>query len=419
VVASYQPGDVGRGRLIDPVGDEKKPSPERSPVLDPDGTNSWIPPELKQAGWSELQDPTLVQPHRTRGLGAVPAEDRRSRPKVGDDDSEVQASHAGRRHGEDELDNDLSSSEKEPKHWVAIPTPPETTSEVIWHYTDAPGALGVIGSGTLWATSIAFLNDRQEYDYGLAFMREVDELVQASRYVHPLQKLYLKSCLIAATAPNVALRTFVTCASEAGDSLAQWRAYGSSAGYSLGLDPRAPALLLCEGADDEGFAYSTVVSDWHRVVYEPDEQRKLATETIALVLLGAPHPSEPTGVPYADAVDMSAAHIVATAAYIKHPSFVEEQEVRAVLSVVEGVDDTAIKRRPTPYGIAPYVQLTFDPVSSGGSKRARRSDTGPLPLCAARVGPGPSQATASAGLADLLLQTHPDVAVALSDAPLR
>ena len=400
------------------MADEKKPSPERSPVLDPDGTNSWIPPELDRVGWSELQDVTLVQPHRTRGLGAVPAEDRRSRTKVEDDEVDVQASH-GRRDGEDELDNDLSSSETEPKHWVAIPMPPAPTSEVIWHYTDAPGALGVIGSGTLWATSIAFLNDHQEYEYGLALMREADALVQESKCVHQLQKLYLKSCLIAATAPNVTLRTFVTCASEAGDSLAQWRAYGSSGGYSLGLDPRAPALLLCEGADDEGFAYSTVVSDWRRVVYEQDEQRILATETIALVLLGAPHPNEPTGVPYADAVDMSAAYIVATAAYIKHPSFVEEQEVRVVLSVVDGVDDTAVKRRPTPYGIAPYVDLTFDPASSGRGKRARRSDTGPLPLCAARVGPGPNQATARAGIADLLRQSHPDVAVALSNAPLR
>ena len=401
------------------MGDEKKPILERSLVLDPDGTNSWVPPQLDRVAWSELQDVNVFQSHRTRGLDAVPAEDHGSRPKGDDEDSEVQSSHAGRHDGEDERDRELASYEKEPKHWLAIPTPPAATSDVIWHYTDGPGALGVVGSGTLWATSIAFLNDRQEYEYGLAFMREVDDLVQASRYVHPLQKLYLKSCLIAATAPNVTLRTFVTCASEADDSLAQWRAYGSSGGYSLGLDPHAPALLLCEGANDEGFAYSSVVSDWRRVVYEPDEQRNLATETVALVLQLAPHPNNLTGVPYADAVDMSAAHIVATAAYIKHPSFVEEQEVRAVLSVVEGVDDTAIKRRPTPYGIAPYVQLTFDPVSSGLSKRARRSDAGPLPLCVARVGPGPNQATAGAGLADLLRETHPEVAVVLSDAPLR
>jgi hypothetical protein len=46
--------------------------------------------------------------------------------------------------------------------------------ELVYHYTDAAGLLGIISSGTLWATDIEFLNDAQELTYARATV--LDEL---------------------------------------------------------------------------------------------------------------------------------------------------------------------------------------------------------------------------------------------------
>jgi hypothetical protein len=41
-------------------------------------------------------------------------------------------------------------------------------SEIVYHYTDAAGFLGIISSGRFWATNADFLNDPSETTFALA-----------------------------------------------------------------------------------------------------------------------------------------------------------------------------------------------------------------------------------------------------------
>ncbi len=49
----------------------------------------------------------------------------------------------------------------------------------LWHYTDSAGAIGILSTNSLWATSLAHLNDSSELEYGLQVV--VDELEKRAR----------------------------------------------------------------------------------------------------------------------------------------------------------------------------------------------------------------------------------------------
>lgn len=42
----------------------------------------------------------------------------------------------------------------------------KNTPDVIYHYTNQDGLLGIIGNNTLWATNILYLNDYKEHIIG-------------------------------------------------------------------------------------------------------------------------------------------------------------------------------------------------------------------------------------------------------------
>jgi hypothetical protein len=39
--------------------------------------------------------------------------------------------------------------------------------KIVWHYTDGSGFLGILQSGTMFATQVSALNDSKETQYGL------------------------------------------------------------------------------------------------------------------------------------------------------------------------------------------------------------------------------------------------------------
>ena len=55
----------------------------------------------------------------------------------------------------------------------------EPLPEILFHYTDSKGFLGILESNTLWATSARYLNDSSEYTYGMKLI--ADALEERSR----------------------------------------------------------------------------------------------------------------------------------------------------------------------------------------------------------------------------------------------
>ncbi len=133
----------------------------------------------------------------------------------------------------------------------------------LFHYTTGGGLLGILQSQSLWGTHAAYLNDAQETTYGLDIvLRELDamgsqpkipkELDQDTLWPpavnHPVFRWIATKVMIALVRQLARDRVtflrqnagpFVTCLSEQGDQLSQWRGYSGEAGYAIRFDSNA------------------------------------------------------------------------------------------------------------------------------------------------------------------------------------
>lgn len=292
--------------------------------------------------------------------------------------------------------------------WIVVPTPPRPKSASIWHYTDANGLLGILNSQELWATGLGFLNDSAELTYGRQLFAEVTQEALESRHVHPTQKEFLR-----AVAREVDVRLssndlFVCCASEAPDSLSQWRAYGGAqTPYALELTiDEAPAILDPAHPTSTGSTWS-LGGQWTSVVYGRQEQRELILQLLAAVCAMTPPP--PTRVstvdkPRVDVATQVTGHAASAAgiiASLKDPAFEDEREVRLVVAAPPGVHVS--RYRAGRYGITPYVCLAYPPEPAPRNSGYWTIDTkGALSLTRIMVGPSPHKESSKVGVRSLL-----------------
>lgn len=120
----------------------------------------------------------------------------------------------------------------------------------LYHYTTMSGLKGIVESGSIHATNIRFLNDSQEFDFGLDYLKkailsnEIDSLVEIIPLTEDMSLLdhlillrinYILSCF--RDDPSRSSEYFVTSFSRKPDVLSQWRAYGKEkVGYSIKFD---------------------------------------------------------------------------------------------------------------------------------------------------------------------------------------
>ena len=45
--------------------------------------------------------------------------------------------------------------------------------EILYHYTDQAGLLGILATGELWATKVQYMNDATEFGFSLGLAREI------------------------------------------------------------------------------------------------------------------------------------------------------------------------------------------------------------------------------------------------------
>jgi hypothetical protein len=113
-------------------------------------------------------------------------------------------------------------------------------------YTTGPGLLGMVESGTIYATQVACLNDSTEIRYTFKLYRDAlaelkdknSEDGDAGRFLAKLLDSSSDDPAIPSHGPS---RFFVACFSRLEDDLNQWRAYsevGGENGYSIGFHAR-------------------------------------------------------------------------------------------------------------------------------------------------------------------------------------
>lgn len=240
-----------------------------------------------------------------------------------------------------------------------VPTPRTLPSWPLYHYTDAGGALGILSSKKVWATSSRHLNDYEEIVRGESIVQETAERLVVQSGVSPLHKVILDAFAGQHREQSLSktLEVYVASFSEAGDLLSQWRAYGANgAGYSIGFN--AFLLPSSENAD------AHVGLDLYRCEYNEDAFRADVVGRFNTVLDAFDR------VAKGHCVDESSIRALANGAVVrllrcaaqavprlKHPGFSEEREWRLVAMPFPSRWKEATSFRATPRGIVPYVCL--------------------------------------------------------------
>ncbi len=148
--------------------------------------------------------------------------------------------------------------------------PPKYEAHRVWHYTDTPGLLGILTDNGIRASSVWSLNDSGEFSHGISLVKERWQS-EHLRFTHHNEVTPL---LILAEARLRLEDAFVACGSKDGDSLSQWRSYGS---YAVGIDSgthlqvRTAATSgprTAKWTEAGGEAQKAVETGWREVLYD-------------------------------------------------------------------------------------------------------------------------------------------------------
>jgi hypothetical protein len=137
--------------------------------------------------------------------------------------------------------------------------------EIIWHYTSGDALLGIVETGTLYATQVSCLNDSTEIRYAArlvrdAFMNVRSDTEEESRFLERIVKATVEE---PAAPTNLPSAWFVTCFSKEKHDLSQWRAYsGGENGYAIAFLARP--LSDEEVSSPASIMRKTSTSGWRR-----------------------------------------------------------------------------------------------------------------------------------------------------------
>lgn len=234
----------------------------------------------------------------------------------------------------------------------------------LYHYTSADGLKGILESKSLWASEDRNLNNDSEIGLGLDLALETLENDDRLKFTSPLVAPLLKDVFQEFAA-------FVVCFTTRRDLLSQWRAYGDDGrGYCLGFDIREMTCRV------PGSGRLPVLGP---VIYGKNKGRnilrELATEYWNSIL---PELKEWSGKPEAEQeagiwglqrrIGEMVMWLATVCALIKHESFAEEHEIRALyVCRLDAMEDQrqenrsyVIKARDDGRGcFIPYVELGF------------------------------------------------------------
>lgn len=147
--------------------------------------------------------------------------------------------------------------------------------QIVWHYTDGSGLLGIFQSATLFATQVASLNDPDETKYATDLYKEVVQQVMSEKVDDPDAATFFMGVLKAVkedpeSPVHGTSKFFVTCFSGDENDLPQWRLYGGRNPYAIGFYAR--------GLNREPN------SKLYRVIYDREKQLLFVREVVEATL---------------------------------------------------------------------------------------------------------------------------------------
>jgi hypothetical protein len=288
--------------------------------------------------------------------------------------------------------------------------------DILYHYTDAAGLKGIVESGVLRATHIAFMNDASEYLHASSLLLEHVKLEKA-RATDPLRLSVLAEMeKWIATRPEGGAPYFVACFSAKENSLNQWRAYGrGEGGFSIGFDGQGLSAQVLK----------TAIGFIAPAIYDQDEQAKMIRAVLDWVLDEYPRVARRHAAAEQDEHRSAWTHmmlwmVAAVAPMMKNSAFFEEEEWRLIHLTHS---QASVRFLPKPTGLVPFVELKLGIPQSGAPDQIAllgRNLPDRLPIKVLWSGPGRATDTSLLAGRTLLEQCGYDgVRLAASKIPYR
>ena len=272
---------------------------------------------------------------------------------------------------------------------------------VLYHYTTAEGLKGIIENEELWATSAYYLNDSAEILYGYRLLDFALENwlkranPQANSISRGLAELLRRYFGHDALERNVITPVYLTCFCEEGNLLSQWRAYGSSGGYSIGF--RVPAEGIVYGLIPEPRVYT---GRCIKVEYDRDKQMQRILQILDFILpildeqevtdaVRSIDPLSPLG--FSKLSSITNEMLVEESIGFKDAAFAVEKEWRFVVRsrelLKQGIDDGDHTNLPIYFKTARGKLIPFVKFKPSKAPMPLVGDGQKLPIASVRCGP--------------------------------
>jgi len=262
----------------------------------------------------------------------------------------------------------------------------EQPREILYHYTSLGALTKIAASGCLYATDIRFFSDAAEMKHAADILRiyiaqRIEAKATTSRLLSQLREWVLERL----TGGHM---QFVVSFTANGNLLSQWRSYcPHGKGVSIGFGPE----VLSRAATAQGFRVG-------KCIYDNTVQRSLIESILTHIERLAKargenvdpskrHPSQS----FHDVFDEVENDILYIAALLKHGSFSEEEEWRAISPITTNYVQSPIKYREGRSMLIPYIEFSLRGDAAAG-----------LPLDHVYVGPTPSAGNSMASLSRFL-----------------
>ncbi|MEA3011096.1 MAG: hypothetical protein QOJ91_2788 [Sphingomonadales bacterium] len=247
---------------------------------------------------------------------------------------------------------------------------PSDIPDVLYHYTDANGLIGMLRSNEVWATDYRFLNDRSEIAHTRSLVRSLISEEMKKTNDSLVARLYAQ-ILQFEGAGNLG-DPYVFSFSEEADDLSQWRGYAREGqGFTIGFC--AKSIYKASSKKGSGFSFC-------KVVYDENKQWKSISKALGEMV------EELRRVTKASKTDedMAISHTVdwfdllvgIRATANKHHSFRKEGEWRTI-SLINEDDRHEVKIRSSGVRLVPYLPVGL-----------RSKEMEKLPILRVGIGPG-------------------------------
>lgn len=285
---------------------------------------------------------------------------------------------------------------------------------VVYHYTSMDALLGIV-KGSIWATSIQYLNDVSEYDHFLKLVRKrLPKLTKSHGLDHP----NLVARIVSQRKPHLPSYMdlpFVASFSQARDSLTHWRSYCPQ-GNGVCIGFRSASI---KGVYLEKAKKGICLASFWPITYLGTDDLKVLDGMInkdlshSIRLIEEIESAQGAIAGDSDKVGLLRAEFEMRAGRTKHKSFMHEREFRLIALLF--AQKELVSFRPSRSTLVPYLNMRLPGPATPSPARASSAQF----IDSVTIGPTPHAKLSRDAVLGLLRSKGFNASVEISSIPFR